>query len=179
MIKTLELKKIAKKYAPYVISGFIGSIITLLTFPIQKEIEYSFWKRQDQQTVRRNIIENRLNILNDFVVEVNRYRWCSIRAGVIEVSKVIEEDPIVCYHDSSNKLLGIAFKVKYYYGEDVNTKFDEISKAIQDYEKEIKSGKILDPDVGNELNEKFLEAISLMQKHMLSDLNYDWLYKNF
>lgn len=159
-----------KAITPLVLAGLIGSIITILFFPLQKEIEHYYWNKQNKQIVNQRKIERRLELLDELVVQFTRYNWCSIRAGVIEKTQVIEEDPLVCYQDSSTRLLGLSFQIKYYYDEEIVSKFDQIAIAIQDYEKDVNAGKP-DAESGRKLRDLFTETVVLMQDRMLLGLN--------
>lgn len=168
-MSTKSTKKKIKTIAPFILSGFVGGIITIIFFPAQKEIEQYYWNKQNTQIVNQRKLEKRLDLLDQLVVEYTRYNWCSIRAGVINRTQVIEEDPIVCYQDSSSKLMGLAVQIKYYYDEKVIAKFDEIAVLIQAYEDDIAAGNP-DAESGRKLSDSVTETIKLMQERMLTGL---------
>jgi hypothetical protein len=155
-----------KNIFPLVISGVVGSMVTILFFPLQKEVDQYYWSKQNNILLNQSIIEKRLELVDEFAEDFTRYDWCSIRVGVINKTNILEEDPIVCYHDASAKLLGLALRVKYYFGADVNNEFDNFSKQIQQYEEDIRLG---DPEAesGKKLRNSASMIIELMQKTML------------
>jgi hypothetical protein len=167
-----KLKRFIKRYKlmPLIISGLIGGLSTMLFFPLQKQIDQFYWDKQNLQIVNKDKIEKRLDILGKFVSEYTKYNWCSIRVEVINTTKIAEENPQVCYMDTSSNLLSIAFKVKYYFDPDVNVKMDEFAALIQKFESDVRSGKS-ESVHKTELDKSAVEIIRIMQEHMLLGLN--------
>jgi hypothetical protein len=166
----MDFRHIFKKYIPLIASGCIGALFALFFYPLQKEIDQHFWNKQNNILVNQNVIERRLDLLNNFIEEFTKYDWCSIRAGVINMTETIEEEPLVCYQKSSASLLGLALKAKYYYGADVNNEFDNFAVLVQKYEDDVKKGD-LESDSGKNLRNSASKIISLMQKTILDKFN--------
>lgn len=155
-----------RKSIPLVISGFIGATIALFSYPLQKEIDQYYWNKQNSVLINQNIIEKRLDILDDFIEEFTKYNWCSIRAGVINITDIVEEEPLVCYHNASARLMGLALKAKYYYDEEVINELDNFAILIKKYEDDIKNGDV-ESESSKLLNNSAMKIISLMQETML------------
>jgi hypothetical protein len=152
------------------ISAVIGGVVSLVFLPLQQNIEYSFWKRQNKELVKQHTIEKRLDLLNQLVIELNTYKVCSARVVGTIYFKTNDIEAMQCYMDASSKILGLALQIKYYYDPVVINQFDKVSESIQSYEQSIETGLSSENDKSNKFWPLMTETVKLMQDRMLQGL---------
>lgn len=72
----LKDKKFYKLLVIPLISAIIGGLIALLFAPLIQNVEYNFWKKKFLKETERNLIEKRIEAIQDFNVANSEAEYC-------------------------------------------------------------------------------------------------------
>lgn len=126
--------KFFKKYKAYIVSGIIGATLTLIAYPIQKYIDYGYWKKQEDYLKYVRIYDRKINLIDEFNTTLNLYLLCSWKTSANVSTNNYKSDNLDCYWESRAKLNSLLYQADLYFGNNMSADIEIFKKKLEVYE---------------------------------------------
>ncbi len=100
----------------------------LLAYPIQKRIDYSYWRKQELQQQYIRLYDRKINLIDEFNTTLNMYLLCS---------KQDSSDSLNCYRSNKARLRSLVLQIKLYFGSKLSTDINDFEAKVSKYEENI------------------------------------------